>query len=189
MNYTTRRNISLLVSALLLIGALGVFFGLDWPAFAKVREVNKKIAQEQAQYNEQFQAVQTAKSIINQYRGLASVSQTISLSVPRGPEIQNVVAQIDNLAIASGLSVQSINFETPSVPTLKQKSSKNLTQENRILKITLTLDGSYESFKTWLASAESNIRLMDIKNIAFASLGGANPNRFSFKVGMEVYYQ
>lgn len=191
MNYTIKRNISLLISVTFLIGALVVFFALDWPIFGQIREINKKIAQEEAQYSEQFQAVQTAKSIINQYRGLTGVSQTISLSVPLGTEIENVVAQLDNLATQSGLEVQGINFETPSLPTLKNKNGAEIAQQNKILRLTLSLGGSYESFKTWLASVESNIRLMDVKSISFSSLGGEGQgaDRFNFKVGIDAYYQ
>lgn len=192
MNYTTRRNISLIVSLILLIGALVVFFTLDWPIFSQIRQINKKIAQEQVQYDEQAKAVQTAKSIVAQYNGLKAVSNTISLSVPRGTEIENVIAQLNNLASQSGLEVQGINFETPSLPTLKdKKAATNIAKENRILRLTLSLSGSYESFKTLISSIESNIRLMDVKTISFSSAGGEGQggNRFNFKVGIDAYYQ
>ena len=90
MKYTTKRNISLTIVLVLVGAALGVFFGLDWPAFQKIGELNGKIAQEKIQYQDQYEAVQIAKSIINQYKSLSGVSQTISLSVPREAEIQNI---------------------------------------------------------------------------------------------------
>jgi Tfp pilus assembly protein PilO len=191
MNYTTRRNISLLLAAGLLLAAVIVFFALDMPVFREIGDTNDKIAQEQAQYDEQFQAVQTAKSIINQYRGLASVSQAISLSVPRGAEIENIISQLNNIAAQSGLEVQGVNFETPSLPTIKGGSQANLAEKNKILRISLTLIGSYESFKVWLSSVETNIRLMDVGDISFSSLGGddQSANRFNFKVTLDTYYQ
>ena len=46
MKYTTKRNISLTIVLALVGAALGVFFGLDWPAFQRIGELNGKIAQE-----------------------------------------------------------------------------------------------------------------------------------------------
>ncbi len=190
MKYTTRRNISLLISLALMVAALVVFFSLDWPTISNISESSKKLSQVKAKYDEQFQSVQVAKSIINQYKSLSGVSQTISLSVPRGPEIQNVVAQLDNLASQSGLEVQSINFDMPTLSALVAERGDQLAKKNRILNISLSLNGSYESFKTWLSSVESNIRLMDVENISFASLGGATGvGRFNFKVSLSAYYQ
>jgi Tfp pilus assembly protein PilO len=188
MKYTTRRNISLFIAGVLLIASISVFFGLDWPVLREIRELSSKLAQERVQYEEQFQAVQTAKSIINQYKTLTGVSQAISLSVPRGPEIQNVISQLDNLAVQSGLDVQNISFETPAVSSLGEQRG-GIALENRILVVSLALSGSYQSFKTWLNAIESNIRLMDVKNISFSSFGGGVIDQFNFKVVLTSYYQ
>lgn len=187
MKYTTRRNISLFISGALLIASIAIFFVLDWPVLKEIRELSSKLAQEKVQYEDQFQAVQTAKSIINQYKTLTGVSQAISLSVPRGPEIQNVISQLDNLAVQSGLEVQNISFETPAAPTIAERG-RELAVENRILRVSLALSGSYESFKVWLNAVESNIRLMDVGNISFSSFGGAE-GFFNFKVVLNSYYQ
>ena len=190
MKYTTKRNISLTIVLVLVGAALGVFFGLDWPAFQKIGELNGKIAQEKIQYQDQYEAVQIAKSIINQYKSLSGVSQTISLSVPREAEIQNIIAQINNVSLQAGLTTQSINFESV---TVTQPKKDVLVKNNQITRIDISLLGSYESFKTWLSAIEGNIRLMDIEKISFSGISGSdntkNQGMFNFKVSLNVYYQ
>lgn len=190
MKYTTKRNISLVIVVILIIAALGVFFGLDWPAFKKIGELNGKISQEKSQYEEQYEAVQIAKSIINQYKSLTGVSQTISLSVPREAEIQNVLAQINKIAIQSGLTTQSVNFENI---TVAQSKKETLVKNNQITRVDVSLLGSYESFKTWLSAIESNIRLMDVQSISFSGIASSEASKnqgiFNFKASLNVYYQ
>ncbi|HNW96700.1 MAG TPA: type 4a pilus biogenesis protein PilO [Candidatus Paceibacterota bacterium] len=190
MKYTTKRNISLTIVLILVGAALGVFFGLDWPAFKKIGELNGKIAQEKIQYQDQYEAVQIAKSIINQYKSLSGVSQTISLSVPREAEIQNIIAQINNVSLQAGLTTQSVNFESV---TVTQPKKDVLVKNNQITRIDISLLGSYESFKTWLSAVEGNIRLMDIEKISFSGISGSdstkNQGMFNFKVSLNVYYQ
>jgi len=190
MNYTTKRNISLIIVVILIGISLGVFFGLDWPAFKKIGELNGKISQEKEQYEEQYEAVQIAKSIINQYKSLAGVSQTISLSIPREAEVQNVLSQINKISIQAGLTTQSINFENITIP---QSKKETLVKNNQITRVDTSLLGSYESFKTWLSAIESNIRLMDVQSVSFSGIasseGTKNQGIFNFKVSLNVYYQ
>ncbi|MDP2855577.1 MAG: type 4a pilus biogenesis protein PilO [bacterium] len=193
MKYTARRNISLALSFVFLVLALIVIFVWVWPTFKEVGALNKKINEEKAQYDTQYKAVQIAKSIIEQYKSLISVSQTISLSIPRGAEIQNLLAQLDNITTQSGLFLQSINFENVGLLTSSSKqSAQNIVQSYKTLRLTLGLTGNYESLKTWLNAVESDIRLMDIINIAFAGLTSdsqKNSGLFNFKVMLNVYYQ
>ena len=190
MNYTTKRNISLIIVVILIGISLGVFFGIDWPAFKKIGELNGKISQEKAQYKDQYEAVQIAKSIINQYKSLAGVSQTISLSIPREAEVQNVLSQINKISIQAGLTTQSINFENITIP---QSKKETLVKNNQITRVDTSLLGSYESFKTWLSAIESNIRLMDVQSVSFSGIasseGTKNQGIFNFKVSLNVYYQ
>ncbi|HOX21400.1 MAG TPA: type 4a pilus biogenesis protein PilO [Candidatus Paceibacterota bacterium] len=193
MKYTAKRNISLTLSLVVLILALVVIFVWTWPAFKEVGDLNKKINEEKSQYDTQYQAVQIAKSIIDQYKSLISVSQTISLSIPRGAEIQNLLAQLETITTQSGLSLQSINFENVGVSTpSSKKSAQNIVQSYKTLRLTLGLTGNYESLKTWLNAVESDIRLMDIVNIAFAGSttdSQKNSGLFNFRVILNVYYQ
>lgn len=193
MKYTARRNISLALSLVFLVLTLIVIFVWAWPTFKEVGDLNKKINEEKSQYDTQYKAVQIAKSIIDQYKSLISVSQTISLSIPRGAEIQNLLAQLDNITTQSGLSLQSINFENVgALASPSKQSASNIVQGYKTLRLTLGLMGNYESLKTWLNAVESDIRLMDIVNIAFAGLTSdsqKNSGLFNFKVMLNVYYQ
>lgn len=192
MKYSAKRNLSLVLSGIFLVLALIVFFSMLWPTFTSINELNKKITQERAQYESQNQAVQVAQSIISQYKSLVSVSQTISLSIPKDTEIQNLIAQINNISAQSGLLLQSIGFE--EVGLNAPVNSKSIIENYKTLQLSINLTGNYDSFKTWLSAVENNIRLMDVGAISFAGLStssksASDSSLFNFKVTVNVYYQ
>jgi Tfp pilus assembly protein PilO len=119
------------------------------------------------------------------------VSQTISLSIPRDAEVQNVLAQINKISIQAGLTTQSLNFENI---TVTQPKKEVLVKNNQITRVDVSLLGSYDSFKTWLSAIESNIRLMDVQSISFSGIATSDTSNkdlgiFNFKVSLNVYYQ
>lgn len=191
MKYTTKRNISLIIAFIFLLGALFVFFILVWPTLGEIRELNKKLAQERKHYQNQLQSVEIARSIIEQYKNLLPVSQTISLTLPRDPELQNLIKQLETISQESRIFIQNINFEK-TTSLLIQSTNQELTQPYQTLTINLNLVGSYQDFKTWLNAIETNMRLMDVFKISLSPIiseGQKFSDNFNFNVVLKTYYQ
>jgi len=194
MKEITKRNISIIFIVILFGATIIIFFLLTWPALTKIFDLNYNLNQIKNEYEKQNRAVQLAKSIIEQYKNLNDVNQMISLTMPRTEELYNVLVQLNKISENSGLIIQNLSLQK-STPTSISTSTnqQELIKSMQTIIITLSLNGTYESFKTWLEAIETNIRLMDITSITFASLtygeksGGAN--FFNFKVNLNLYYQ
>ena len=70
MKETSKRNISLIIVILIFGVALVVFFSLSWPNLTKVFDLNSQLNETKKEYTNQSQAVQLAKSVIEQYKNL-----------------------------------------------------------------------------------------------------------------------
>lgn len=187
MRYTTKRNISLIISLIFLIGALAVFFMFVLPILKDIRELNKKLAQEKKHYEVQLQAVQTAKSIINRYRSNLSFAQDVSTALPRDPDIQNLIKQLEIISQESNIEIKDLSFE--KIASLPISEEGELVQPYQTLIINLNLLGTYEDFKTWLSAVEANRRLMDVNKITLGGGGVEGVEKLNFNVGLSVYYQ
>ncbi len=202
MKESEKRTISIIIILALFIGAAIVFFTMTWPMFDQVLKDNKNLALAKAEYQKQAEAVRLAKSIVDQYKNLTDVNQMISLTMPRSEELYNAIVQLNKISEDSGLSIQSIALQKISSATTASSktssaSSQSLLKSPQQVALTLSLNGTYESFKTWLEAVETNIRLMDITNISFSGVkttptergSGAGFNFFNFSVALNLYYQ
>jgi len=202
MKESEKRTISIIIILALFIGAAIVFFTMTWPMFDQVLKDNKNLALAKAEYQKQAEAVRLAKTIVDQYKNLTDVNQMISLTMPRSEELYNAIVQLNKISEDSGLSIQSIALQKISSATTASSktssaSSQSLLKSPQQVALTLSLNGTYESFKTWLEAVETNIRLMDITNISFSGVkttptergSGAGFNFFNFSVALNLYYQ
>ena len=202
MKESEKRTISIIIILALFIGAAIVFFTMTWPMFDQVLKDNRNLALAKAEYQRQVEAVRLAKTIVEQYKNLTDVNQMISLTMPRSEELYNAIVQLNKISEDSGLSIQSIALQKISSATTASSktssaSSQSLLKSPQQVALTLSLNGTYESFKTWLEAVETNIRLMDITNISFSGVkatptergGDAGFNFFNFSVALNLYYQ
>jgi Tfp pilus assembly protein PilO len=195
MKESTKRNLSLILIIVFFIVAFVVFFNYTWPALLKVLDANDKLKVVKQNYAKQLQSLQMAKQIIDQYKNLTNVNQTISLTLPKSEEIYNVITQLNKISQNSGLLLQSISLQRSASTSQTTSTTKTESLINKPQTITLTLNlvGTYEAFKTWLEAIETNIRLMDITNINFSGVlsseKSTTANIFNYRVTLNTYYQ
>jgi len=195
MKETAKRNISLILVIVFFGAAMIVFFTLSWPNLTKVFDLNFTLNKTKKEYENQNQSLQLAKSIIEQYRNLNNVNQAISLTMPKTNEVYNIIVQLNKIAESSGMSIEGLSLkEVINNNELDDSNNRqNLVKPYRTISINTSLNGSYESFKTWLELVETNIRLMDVKSVSFEGVNLSSNksinNFFNFNVNLDVYYQ
>jgi Tfp pilus assembly protein PilO len=195
MKETAKRNISLILVIVFFGAAMIVFFTLSWPNLTKVFDLNFTLNKTKKEYENQNQSLQLAKSIIEQYRNLNNVNQAISLTMPKTNEVYNIIVQLNKIAESSGMSIEGLSLkEVINNNELDDSNNRqNLVKPYRTISINTSLNGSYESFKTWLELVETNIRLMDVKSVSFEGVNLSSNksinNFFNFNVNLDIYYQ
>ena len=88
---------------------------------------------------------------------------------------------LDFRAAKSIIHVSNISFSESEPPPA------NLPDVGNALTITLDVEGSYDQFRSFLASLEKNLRLIDVVGIDLGQ--GSEDAEIGFKVILRAYYQ
>lgn len=182
---STKRAFSLLVSAACIIGSLIVYGAGIKPAYQEANILRGTMLAKQNLFEEKKEAVNAVESLIKAYQGAGRLQDSISLSLPHSEEISSVFNQLQAIAAANGLTVQVFNVQ--ALP-LKQPLENALVRPLGVVRLSLRLAGSYESFKNAIADLETNIRVMDIVNIKIEPTV-REQNIFAYAVIADTYYQ
>ncbi len=189
MKASTKRVLSLLGTALLFVGALAFYSLFLLPAYTATNEMRGELAARSQLFEDQKRIVSRVSDLIAQYQGTANVQNTVSLTLPRDAATASMVAQLNGIAGASGIIIQSLSLQKQALrpsPGGNGEAAKPIGTVEANVRIL----GSYESFKNFLAGVETNIRLMDIKNWRIETppknVAGGTIN---YTVVVDAYYQ
>jgi hypothetical protein len=195
MKPSTKRLASFTAAFLMAIGALVVFFNLIQPAYRQSQEIKGQIlSKENALKNEQGAATQV-QNLLDQYRGDQSPQIAVSSALPPENDQAQMVHQIQSLAAANRLGVQSVSVSQPAAKPLARTTGAAATQESSLVKpvgvisAQVRVAGSYGNFKAFLASIETNIRVTDISSLVIAPVGLPNQDFYTFDLTLSTYYQ
>lgn len=172
MNQSGLRIIIFIVVAAL-IGWLYVM-----PAFDRVSELRA----EQAIWQEKLIGMERLSGKLaelkKKYDSMVSDANKIAQAVPQQEDIAGLLVRLEELSSQSGLILDNINF---TVPEAKKKGRNLAANEEeagkdsalapvsgvKTLVANLSLNGSYDSLRSFLKAVEDNLRVMDVATISF----------------------
>ena len=189
MKSSTRRALSLLGTAGLLIVTLAVYSLLLRPAYAVVHQLRGEYSARDAAFAEQSKVIQKVRTLIAQYQGTTKIQDTISFTLPGDESAASLVEQLRAIASASGLIIQSINLQTGGALKPVVPASEKGIRALGTVQASVAMVGSYDAFKTFLGGIESNIRLMDVMEWRAEPVAKGNGNLLTFNVTIDAYYQ
>ncbi len=184
MKPSSKRAMSLFISAVLLVGASVVYATFVRPTYAEVTTLRGELIAKQKTFEEKQAAVGKVESLIRQYQGAGKLEDVISMSLPQDAEVSSVFNQLQAIAGTNGLSVQVFNVE--QLP-LREMAEKSLVRPVGTLRLSLRLTGGYEPFKGFVRGLETNIRVMDASSVKVESLGKGDA--YAFTLTVDTYYQ
>ena len=169
----------------------------EWKYFQELRSSNERLEQLSAEFDELIKNRDTLVDLIN------SVSKNdldrIDKALPKGSQAGEILVMLENLVGKNDLSLQSIGLSagaeqfsktavgpklgsvSPLAPQIQPESIKDFP-------VDLSVAGSYESLKKFLAEIESNLRVTDAASLSF---GGMNKpeEKVNFSLRVKMYYQ
>jgi len=115
----------------------------------------------------------------------------IDLALPQGARAAEFLTTLETLAKRNNIIMRQVDLIGESAPTPGQPrpgGTANLprTGAYRELPMTLSVTGSYESFKFFLRDLEYNLRIIDVLGVSFS---GSGRNQFDFTIKGKTYYQ
>ncbi|OGY63425.1 MAG: hypothetical protein A3I89_00010 [Candidatus Harrisonbacteria bacterium RIFCSPLOWO2_02_FULL_41_11] len=187
MKASTKRALSLLLAAALVVASLFVYATLIRGEYENVARLRGEYASKSAFLEEQGAIITQAQDLIARYKGAERLGGQLSLALPKNESVSSIMAQVNFLARTNALSIQSVNISyLPIKPSLvKLSSAKGLGT----LRLDLKLFGSYASLKRFLNNLETNVRISDVQSLKIEPAGQPNQDLYVYSLTADVYYQ
>ena len=191
------------IISLIVLVAIIMFF--DFPAYNKVNFLKNEIEKYEQFLEEKKGLLIKVGQLKEIYESREEEINKVYYVLPSSTDIPNLIVQFEALASENGLILGNLSFSQVKTAKKTGKVTWGEGAEETVadeiealgtyqsLEISLSLTGSYQSFKSFLKAMEYNIRLMDIKSISFSSAAKkgeeAGISTHTFAVSLEVYSQ
>ncbi len=186
MKASTKRLISIFMSALFLISAVAVYSYLIKPVYKDIQtkrgEWNavKTILEQERFY------LDKAKQFFSQYNEALNSQKDISAILPSDIQLAEATNQFVNIANISNLEISKFSSKSAAIKPSVNSSVKSIG----VVKFNVTLSGDYESFNSFLERIETNIRIFSVDSVKINSQSfGANLKNMIYTLEIETYYQ
>ena len=163
----------ILVGSVIIVFLALVF--LMKPVFEDIKSKDKIIASKRSASNTLKENLDKLKDLSSQEKEWKEKADLVLAALPENPDKGRLFMELESLASNSGLYVSSIREEDTSQNTgtlsVQSQASEStpLPSGASELKYTLTLSGSYDSFKNFLTYSKKALRILRISNIDIKS--------------------
>lgn len=195
MKQSSKRLLSMMLAAVMVFAAFFVYFIQIQPAYSDIQEIRSQIYSGRDFLNNETAVVARLQNTLKKYENDPSVEQAVSAAIPAKEDDAAAAHELTALAVSSGLAVQSATALTATVESVKLSQTQTGSENKFVLRplgvsnFQLKLVGSYSNFRTFLGKIETNIRIMDVKNVIVEELGKPNQDQYLFTVTVATYFQ
>ena len=195
MKQTTKRFLSLLISFVLFVASLIVYFNLIVPAGNEEQSIKAKAISRENFVKSQQAAISQVQKLINSYKGEGELRDVVSSILPLFPDLAGAFSQLSGLAQVNRLLIQNVTVNPPVNQSVQGNSNASGAVSQPLAKPFGSVDfqmkvvGSYGDFKSFLKNLETNIRIFDVKKIILESPGKPNQEIYNYDLTVGTYYQ
>jgi Tfp pilus assembly protein PilO len=162
------------------------------PTYDTVQTLNAQVRQ----YDEALQKateLQTIKqSLLSRYNTFdpASIERLHKL-LPDHVDNVRLILDIDSLAGKHGMALQNVVVSAAQSAQGRETavgSVGSAKQKYDSLTLSFTTQGSYSTFRAFLADLESSLRLVDLVSFSLARVSDAGPGVYSYNMTLRTYW-
>jgi Tfp pilus assembly protein PilO len=175
-------------TAFMFIAALAVYMLMVAPEYERVNVMRGELAARAAVFAEKSSIISRVRDLVAQYQGTARIQDTISLTLPREENSAAITQQLSGIAGATGIIIQSMSLQSQALLPSANGDSEAVKAVGTS-EINLRLLGTYEAVKTFIASVETNIRLMDVVSFRAEVPSRASAGPLNYNLVINTYYQ
>lgn len=186
MKSSTYRILSILGSVVLFAGTVFVYSNFIKPVYEEVRVLQDKKQSFENSLNETQQSMAVVKELSEKYKSLTDLRNNLSMILPMKEETPGIINQLQNMAEASRVNVESLSLQyLPMKPAPAGSVNKPLGTVRAMARIT----GPYGNFKSFIESIQNNVRIMDISSVKVEGGGVNGRDALIYNLVVDVYYQ
>ncbi len=192
MKASSKRILSILFSALFLLGTLIVYGNLIQPEIDTASGLQSTVASKTNLLNSQKNAVAQVSTLISQFQNTAALQKTVTLAMPIGSDTTDILNQWQAIAQASGVTLQALNVQ-PVAPSGAPAATSTLVRKLGNISISFSAIGPYPALKQFLEELETNVRVTNVEtfNLTSASTGGQGGTTqiYTLQANVSSFYQ
>ena len=187
MKSSTKRIVSIGLSFIFFSAILFVYVNFITPELTEVQKQRAVVVAKENLFNGQKAAVEEVQKVLSEFQSVAQLQQTISLALPLAENTTQVLNQLQAIALNSQTNISSLDIEPIAFTASKEPIIRRLGG----LGLGITVSGSYEAVKNFLRFLETNVRLMNVKNLEVrpGAAQGRPQDFYSLILKAETYYQ
>jgi len=184
MNPALKRLIGVTISLTFFLGAIVMFSAFIVPTSYEIQELRgEKIALDTL-LKEESARIDAVRRLFQEYGSVSTLQSTLGKALPTEEGVPSIINQLQGIAKVSGVTVDSLNI---SLPAIRAGSKDDVIRPIGEVQITFTLQGDYESIKSYLDAIETNVRIMDVEKLGIQ--GGTEGDTLTYNIVVNAYYQ
>jgi Tfp pilus assembly protein PilO len=171
-----------IISIILILSSIGLFFGYVDPRYVKIQDLRaEKLSYEEALTNSA--KLQEEKDQL--LEKLNSFKETdlnrLAKLLPDNIDNVRLIIDIDNIASEFGMRVRNFKADTPS----DQQTLGLQRTPHGTLTLSFSTTGSYDAFVAFMKKLEKSLRIIDVVSVEFTS--GEN-SLYDYSVTIKTYW-
>jgi Tfp pilus assembly protein PilO len=183
----------MVLSLVFVVGAFVVFFDFIRPAYEEAQSVRSDQLSRKSFVETQRAAIEQVKRLIETYQEESTLQETVSAALPLRADVSNALAQISSIAANNSVGLQSFTITSPAAQATTANGGRDerggLVKPVGTLTFQVKFVGSYDAFKSFLRDVETNIRILDVRNISFQPAGKPEQNLYVYDMTFAAYFQ
>lgn len=166
---------------LLIVSGVAFFLFID-PTYSEIRELQseEELFGEALDNSKELQKVRD--DLLGQYNGFSSNDlQRLEKMLPNSVDNVRLVRDLDGIAADHGMTPRNVTVQISEENTQAGPREGSLGS----VLITFNVNGSYETFQSFLQDIEKSLRLMDVVNVSFVA---SEQNLYEYNVSIRTYW-
>lgn len=189
MRASTKRVLSILLAVTFFIASLVLYSSFISGVYESTQRLRGEIATRTKLVKDQEAAVRQVQKIIAEFQGVARLTDTLNLSLPPQQQLPQALNQIRGIAAANNLTLQSMGVEVLPFRVPPAGAIAGLAKGVGTLRVNARILGTHESFRAFLQTLETNVRIFDLFRMDIAHGGQPNQNLYVYILAVDTYYQ
>ena len=179
----------MLTATTLAIGALVLYSSFISNEYDTVQRLRGEIVSRTALVQDQEAAVKQVQQLIAEFQGVTRLQETLNLTLPARENMPQALGQIQGIAAANNLTLQAMGVEVLPFRVPPTGAIGGLAKGIGTLRVNVSILGTHESFRAFLQTLETNVRVFDLFRVDVEHGGQPNQNLYVYKLSVDTYYQ
>jgi len=178
-----------LISIILLALSVVIFFTKSQVKLEETKTLRDKADAYNEALSNARKIKETTNKLLNKYNAIDQEDMNkINTILPSRFDSVKLAVELENTLGKNNMSMKSVSFKEAK-PVAKKTASKTKSKKKEApyetASVSLQINGSYESFYSFLKDAERGLRLLDINSIKFSA---GNANTYDFDLDISTYW-